>query len=938
MCHPRSLPNAGLLAVVSCLPFAYPASAEDPSGESPVISGIEEIVITGSRIKRRDFLTPSPLVTLDRADIEFSGQQTIEEALNQMPQVTPDFGRVQDFSSQNEGRATVALRSLGPGRTLVLLNGRRVGASGKFSAVDLNNLPQALIDRVEIITGGTSAVYGSDALAGVVNFITKKDYSGFSVETSANVTEEGDSESYDVNVTYGHNFADGRGNMTAYAGALTRHASYAVDREFTAIWWQDVGDGTLAEGGSNAIPGTYVFWPPAYPPGAEDLFNTTPWEYLQKPLDRLAAGLFADFSVSDRLALYAEASYARNEIASKFAPSPAYGWVAVNLDNPMLTPAAADLFAQRFACDANLACLYIGRRFMELGSRLSSEQHDFYRIVAGVRGELTEGWEFDAWAGYVSAKTREWLRNDGSWSRLQQGLLVDFVSGECYDPGGGCVPLNIFGAGNLSAEGTEFIRYRDFENAKKREHQFADVFVSGSPVSTWAGPLEIAIGAEWRSDSTKFLYDEALYGADQIGFNAQSPGDGRESVTELYAEAVVPLAEDIRFLKYLAAEAGLRYSRYGYAGGVWSYKAGLDWRVTDALQFRAMHQKSVRAPNGFEMFEEQQAIDDIRIGESDRCSVTSWDGDPVENGYVEKCAIQGLPADQVGTWQAADYYPLTWVNGGNPALRPEVGKTWTAGAVITPLRLSNWTFAVDFYELEVQDTIGPLNIIDVCFDAANTSHAFCDHISRDATGNIAEIVALTENRGLMKTRGVDLQAAWQAELPEKLSIGGGPATLGVNASWTHLLEFETQDNPVSSVYDCAGYFGGPCGTDGPGNWDGSATTFNRDRVRASIMYQGGPLSVHLAWRWIGRAKNGLWYLGNPDDDVDIVIKSVPERNYLDLGLGYSFADHLKVRAGANNLLDTGAPNMADWVYAFNTDTGLYDIFGRSYYVTLGLYY
>lgn len=220
----------------------------------------EEVVVTGSRIKRRDFSSPSPIATIDMDTIAFSGQPTLEETLNQMPQVIPDFNR----SSNNPGNGTsrINLRGLGAGRTLVLLNARRLGPSGVGSAIDVNNLPQAIIERVEIITGGATTVYGSDAVAGVINFITRDDFTGLSIDASANMTEKSDAEIYDINLAYGHDLANGRGNITVYAGIYERKELLGAERPLGRVFLvNDDETGTLFESGSSATPSGTIFFP-----------------------------------------------------------------------------------------------------------------------------------------------------------------------------------------------------------------------------------------------------------------------------------------------------------------------------------------------------------------------------------------------------------------------------------------------------------------------------------------------------------------------------------------------------------------------------------------------------------------------------------------------------------------------------------------------------
>ena len=232
----KAFRTTALAGAISILLATDPASAQEIDEEIGVRDAVEEIIVTGSRVKRRDFNSPSPITTLDREAIAASPEATLEGLLNDMPQVTPDFDRISNNPSN--GKAHINLRGLGPGRTLVMLNARRFAPSGVGSAVDINNIPQALIKRVEIITGGASTVYGSDALAGVVNFITRDDFEGFSVEGSYSITEKGDAAATDINIAWGTNFADGRGNVTVFGGYYDREELFASERRSTRFAWQ----------------------------------------------------------------------------------------------------------------------------------------------------------------------------------------------------------------------------------------------------------------------------------------------------------------------------------------------------------------------------------------------------------------------------------------------------------------------------------------------------------------------------------------------------------------------------------------------------------------------------------------------------------------------------------------------------------------------------
>lgn len=904
---------------------------------------LEEVIVTGTRIARRDFNTPSPLTTISDEVIAFAIQPTIEDTLNQMPQILPSFGRASN--NPGTGTANVDLRGFGAGRSLVLLNGRRVAPSGTGNAVDLNNIPRSLIQRVEIITGGTSAVYGSDAIAGVVNFITKSDYTGVGAEAGFSITEKGDGETYDFSLAYGHDFSNGHGNVTFYANLLERKPLFAGARESTRVAYYDDWEGNLLEGGSSRTPAGHVYSPLAdlgygpvqvtfNPDGTPrefdrsvDVYNYQPVNYLQIPLTRYAVGAMGHYDLSRNFEGYFEASFIRNESANNLAPVPAHLYLEVNLDNPVLVPEARQLFTDFYSCDSNLACINFGRRLLEVGPRIADYERDYSRVLAGFRGELGKGWDVDAWVTYTKGSSVYYLRNDVSRSRFLQGMLVDPLTNECYDPSGGCVPLNVFGEGNLSAEGAEFIRHADYENVSERTNMLASVFVTGSPFETWAGPLDIALGMEWRSDDTYYKSDEALFTGDALGWNGSAPVDGVDKVFEIYGEALIPLLSGKAWAESLDLEIGGRYSNYKLAGGVWTYKAGISWQVFDGLNLRAMHQRSVRAPNSAELFEEQVKEEWFFVGNNSLQDPCSASADPVGNGNVEKCIIQGLPQDQIGIFEAIPYYPVDFFYGGNPDLMPEVGKTWTVGSVITPASLPNWQFTVDYFLLEVTDTIGWIDSDLICFDPSNTENVFCENLKRDASGNVAEISNLNNNRGLLETSGIDTQVQYGTDLPGWTAFQDYSASLMVNVYWTHVITLKDQENPVTEILECAGYFGWPCSV---------YSSFPANRVTTNFAYASGPLELYLSWRWIDGMKNAApkqsAIYGYPDPDLAIPV--VNDKHYLDLGSAYTFRDRYQLRFIVSNLLNTKPPQMADQIWSNNTDEGLYDVFGRSYRVAL----
>lgn len=931
--------TCALAAVAAIWAYSPAIAQERDSGDAD--AAVEEIVVTGSRLPRRDYSAASPIATIDEESLSFSGQATLEESLNKMPQVAPDLGR----TSNNPGNGTSAvnLRGLGSNRTLVLLNGRRVAPSGTGSAVDVNNLPQALIDRVEIITGGATTVYGADAVAGVVNFIVRDDFEGFALDTSAYMTEAGDSNIYDLNLTWGHNFADGRGNVTLFGGMLDREETFASQREFTEQTYWDYWDGTVGPGGSSRTPEGIVQAPrhdfgdgvanritfdeggnPLPFDFATDAYNYAPANYIQVPLERSLVGAMFKYEFSDKVEFYAEGSYAVNDAVQNLAPVPANGFFAINTDNPALTPEMQQIAANEwFPIEPGIVGAVLGRRLEELGSRTITKHNEYARAVLGFRGEISEAWKFDAWYTWTDGNEDEHLLNDASSSRFQQGLLVDPLTGQCYDTSRGCAPLNIFGAGNLSDEGIEFLRHDPYLNTTTRNQQSLSAYVRGAPFSSWAGPVNLAFGAEYRIDKGDYEADAALFLDDAMGYRGDASVVGEESVYEFYGEASIPLMEGASWAEYLGLELGARYSDYENAGRVNTWKIGGEWQLPTPVRFRVMYQQSVRAPNLEEAFTEQYTEQYSYAGsavDSDPCSAVN---DPVGSGFADACAASGLPASEIGTWTATLGYTTDFVYGGNPDLEPETAETFTAGVIFDFDWLQGVQLSFDYFSLQVEDTIGELDVSLACYDVANTSNLFCDNIGRNvANFNVEEVYEPYINRGLFTVKGVDTQVNIDTDIGLTLDV-----------VWTHTLENSTQETEFGSIVDCVGTFGWPCIS------SRLTITYPENRVNTTLSYYKGDFTARLAWRWIQGTENGLVEYGYlfGYNDIDYGLTEVSNKSYLDLGFGYRFTDNILARFAVSNLTDADPAFMADYAYGNNnTDSMMYDLFGRAYTLSLSL--
>ena len=647
------------------------------------------------------------------------------------------------------------------------------------------------------------------------------------------------------------------------------------------------------------------------------------------PLERAYGGLFLNYAFSTRAEGYAELILTRNEGKQNLAPVPARFRAQVNLDNPVLTPQTRQVFADFYTePGSNIAQFLFQRRMAELDPRISETHNDYWRLVTGLRGKLTEVWDYDLWFTYTDSDEEELLLNDASLARFRQGLLVDPATGQCFDPSGGCVPVDPFGEGALSDEAIAFLRFPPYRNLATRQQQLASAFIRGEPFDLWAGPVGLAFGMEWRSDSGDFRADDALFSGDALGWGGSSSVDGEESVREVYGEALIPLADGVHWAERLELEVGGRLSQYDHAGSTDTWKIGGSWEPLDALTFRAMVQRSVRAPDLVEAFEEQRIEEGTFSNprDPDPCSASQ---DPSARGFADRCIAQGIPAEQIGVFEAANFYPMDIIAGGNPDLLPETGETWTAGLVYDGL--DDWILSLDYFDLSIEDAIGFANNKFVCFDADNTEAVLCDRIRRDPVNfNVVETDARTTNLGELQTRGFDFQAGYVTELPERLSMLGGYADLSVDLIWTHLYSLSFQENPAVPRFECVGTFGFPCSIDNVG-----ATT-PENRVTTFARYVSGDLDLTLTWRWLEGTDNNAPYVAEfwGIEDPIIAIPTIPSKHYVDLGFGYRFGDHIETRFDVANVFDTDPPLMADAVYANNTDERTYDIFGRAYRLSL----
>ena len=931
---------------------------------------LEEVVVTGSRIKRTDLTAPSPVAVLDSSQIQISGTVNVEQLLNQMPQIIP--GLTSTSNNPGNGEASVDLRGLGAQRTLVLMDGKRMVPTRSDGIVDINSMPTALIDRVEVMTGGASAIYGSDAVAGVVNFILKHDFEGMEVNAQYELTDQGDGDVYTANATFGTNFAGGKGNVTIYANYNKREPVFQGDRGFSTFALQDGtdtnGNPALVPGGSSGVPGTRFFLDALgggfLPGGAnsltwdangqsrgwfspQDLYNYAPDNYLQLPQERLQFNMLSQFEINEHFTAYMDGMFVNHNTPQQLAPTPAfittYDYAPFNYAvNPFLSAADKALFAQSEAqidpfFGSNPANgileypLFFGRRMAEVGPRVSNDDFNVYRIVAGLKGAINETWDYDI---YYSRGTVQWestLKNDIDKGRFLQALNATGTAANpvCIDPSNGCVPMNIFAIGGISDAAADFIRLNLNSHAKYVQ-QVASATVTGSlPGLAPAGDIGLAGGIEYRQEEFAFTPDHNLEIGNILGFNTAQSTAGDYDVFEFFAETEIPLVKDAAFAKELSANGAFRISDYSTVGNTTTWKAGGEWVPMDGLRIRGGYNRAVRAPNIGELF----------LGQANGFPSYSDPCDP-SNGFIASAADQTF----CNNWGAPTGYSqpngqVEGTFGGNPNLSEETADTWTVGAVWTPDFIPNGSLTVDYYSIEIKDAIsvfggGVENTIFGCFFSQDLTSEFCQHAGRGATGNISPVLALNDNVSVLRTDGIDISADYHFEPTDhNISI---PGRVDLFFLTTYVLENGYQANASIPFYDCAGTFGSPCG----GTLANTAIPQWTTNFRGT--WSNGPWSVSLNWRWIDSVDDARIMrakaLGLDAAAVaaGIPVRSYDSQHYVDISAVYDLQEHVTLSGGIDNLFDNDPPIAGDQQTQANTDPSTYDVLGRTIWAGLKL--
>ncbi len=925
--------------------------------QAPAAPQIQRVEVTGSRIPLANLEGTSPITVVNAQEIKMDGLRSVENLLNNLPQVFADQGGT--ISNGASGTATVNLRNLGPDRTLVLVNGRRLPAgSPSNTAADLNQIPAPLIRRVEVLTGGASAVYGSDAVAGVVNFIMNDRFSGVQVEVNQsfyNHQQNGggpaeavarsnyplpddvgaDGRIWDASLLMGGNFAEDKGNATIFFSYKKEDPILQAQRDFSSCALGGMTDGMTFNcgGSSTSFPGRFIApdnksytvadgsgnvrpWTSA------DLYNYGPTNYFQRPSERYGFNAFSHYNLNDNTRLYAEASFHDDRTVAQIAPSGLFGLtIPVAFENPLLSTAWRNTLGLNAPGD--VADVFIMRRNVEGGGRQDDLRHTSYRGVLGLKGDIGN-WNYDAYAQMGRVLFQENYRNDFSNARAMRAMdVVADASGQpvCRSALSGmdpdCVPYNIWALDKISPEALDYLQTPGFQKGFTSQSVMGvnfgtDLGEYGVQLPTASAGVAFNVGFEHRTEKLERKVDTAFATGDLAGQGGPTNSvEGEYSVRDYFIETRIPLLSKRPFADEVSLNASFRHSDYSTGHNTNSYGAGLEWGVSKLAKLRGSYQRAVRAANIVEMFTPSGL--GLYDNDEDPCAGTS------PSATLEQCALTGVTAAQYGNILDNPAQQYNGLFGGNADLDPETAKSYTLGLVLTPTRDLSFTF--DYFNIEVKDVIGSLPATTTLNDCLTTGNAAsCSLIQRDSMGSLwmepsAYIVANNQNLGMRKTSGLDVAANYRHRLGDM-----GRVDLNMNGTW--LKEFLMEDAPGMGTYDCAGLFGSTCGTPLP-TW--------RHKLRGTWSTPWN-LDLALTWRYIAEveldATSDSPLLAGSPEPGDAVFGS---RSYLDLAASYRLNPMFTFRAGINNLLDKDPPvgGVTSSVFGNgNTFPQVYDAFGR----------
>lgn len=972
--------SLALLCGVSAF-AAIPAYAQDAALSDEGVSDqlaqnqpVGDIVVTGSRILRRDYSSSSPIVTMGNDTLVQSGSTTIEQGLNTLPQITTSASSQANFNSR-AGQASVNLRGLGQQRTLVLVNGRRMQPSGSDGSVDLNLIPASLVENVEVITGGASSTYGSDAVSGVVNIKLKKNFTGVELNATAGAAFRGDAGNSSVGIVAGKNLGGDRGNAwlsfnftdrgdapftsrdylsgqvlstNTQNGLITAVASNLPSQSAVTSVFNGFGvtstvartstfslntDGTLFVG-----TGAINFRGPTTSPYRVYNNNvyTSAGDYFtaQVPLTRYSLAGHADYEIADNVSVFVDGFYTNYSVTTQGPPivggSVSSLPINIPVSNPFVPAGLRTILASRPNPNAPFL---LAQTVVSVGPRNEVDKYDVFQLTAGMEGTFGSGMSWNVYGSHGRMILNQYQRN--YFSSLAVQRLVSAPDGGASLCTGG---YNFVQIANLSQSCLDYIK-RDALLRTELRQTVGEANLQGGLFDLPGGEVKFAVGASYRRNSYDFQPDELIRTGELANYLPIFPSSGSDEVKEVYGELLIPVLRDSAIAKELSFNLGYRHSSYRISGGVDTFKADVDWSLNSWLRLRGGYARAVRAPSVGELFTATtNGLFNLgapgSLGSGDPCDVRGAYRSGSNGTAVRAlCLAQSVPVAVIDTFQnTVSRTPFT--TSGNLALRPETANTYSIGAVFrspvsSPLA-SQMSLSIDYYNIDLKNAIGVVTntvATSQCFDPVanpgfSSSNYYCSLITRDPnTGLITNIVNPQLNLGGYRTSGIDITADWTIPLDE-LGLGANAGRLRLSSVVSYLDKFEIQTLPGGATLEYAGTIGNQ-------QIDFFGTAKPTWKTTSSVGWGTDGFQSTLRWRYIGPMENAR------NVGTNGTLHGVPGVSYFDLDLSAQITPKFELRAGIVNLFDREPPTLNDsLVGAYATDPYTYDLIGRRFYVTV----
>lgn len=914
---------------------AQAATAQEASGAQAAApqeassANIGDIVVTGTRVVRDGYQAPNPTSVLGSEDIAAKAPLNIADVVNQMPalagSVTPrnnSYG----VSGGNNGINALNLRNLGVPRTLVLLDGQRVGASSLVGYVDIDQFPQALIKRVDVVTGGASADWGSDAVAGVVNFVLDRQFKGLKGEAQGGVTTYGDNRNYKLSLAGGTGFAGDRGHILlagemAHNDGITSigdrdwydYSKIFVNPSYTATNGQPQLLSRVGSGFQNATPGGIIASGPLRgiyfgeggtplqfqygSPIGGNIMQGGQYKYadwgltgdLEPRLTRKSAFGYASFDITDNVQIFAQLSWGDADYSYTFGTLPRYGNITVNADNAFLPESV-----RTQAAALGVTSFSFGSMLADLGPVQVNTSRSTVRPVIGLRGNfdaLGSDWSWDIYGERTVAKSYVEANTGNLTKLLQASDAVRAPNGTIVcrstlaNPTNGCVPFNLFGTGVNSQASVDYARGTAWLRTRLQQ-DVAAANLRGNPFSTWAGPVSVAMGVEHRKEQVRGSNDP-LSPTRPFFVGNYLASRGSYHVTEGYLQTVIPLAKDMSFAESLDLLAGVRATDYSTSGYVTTWKVGLTYKPIEDITFRVTRSRDIRAPNLAELFQANQAT-------------TVTFKDPAKGN----ANITGFQ-----------------VTSGNQNLKPEEADSLGLGVVLQPRFLPGFAMSVDYWNIEIGGAITTIQgqtLVDQCA-AGNTP--LCAQITRNAAGDITTVAVQPLNLSKQVARGLDFEASYRAPLFD--------GTFRIRALATRNLKNVT-DNGITAPVTILGKNQG-------NNADATALPYWSYNV--TVGWDSDPISLQISGRGFSAGKYNPMYVEctsscptSTSDHQTIEDNHLPGALYFDAYMSYKFGSGIESFFSVENIANK-SPAQVPWLAggsSISIDRSLYDVVGRTF--------